>query len=108
MNDLKKVPDSRRFSILNNMDYCWVCGAPRDHIHEVYGGPERENSKSLGLCCGLCAKHHNDVHSHKKVKLTPITKPVDLDLYLKEKAQEIFEENYGREKFMKYIHRSYL
>ena len=101
----KKVQDSQRFSVIHNMDYCICCGKPREHIHEVFFGINREASKAYGMCVGMCLKHHDMVHNHKKLKPSDID---DLDLRLKKMSQEIFEREHSREEFIEVFHENYL
>lgn len=105
MIDIKNIPDSKRYSVIHDMSRCIVCGKPKDHIHEVFGGTERKASKYFGMCVGLCYECHEKVHQHKKVMPTD---KKDIDTRLKELSQEVFEYNHSREDFIKYFHRSYL
>lgn len=91
----------KRYSILNNLKYCYFCGRPAEAIHEVYFGKNRNISIQNGFCVGLCNKHHNmsdySVHFNK-----------DMNLELKRLYQEEFEKNHSREEFIKIIGKSYL
>lgn len=93
--------EKNRYSILNNLDYCYFCGKKAECIHEVYFGKNRNISIKNGFCVGLCNEHHNlskdSVHFNKKK-----------DLELKKLYQEEYEKNKNRESFIKLIGRSYL
>lgn len=86
----KKVPDSKRESILtDDLKHCIECGRTGVNIHEIFFGlKNRELSKKYKLVIPLCnLLHHNQfecrgIHFDKKLCL---------------KWQKI-----GQEKFMKY------
>lgn len=91
-------------SILQDDKACFVCGTIFGlHRHHVfYGAGNRAVSERDGCWCYLCAYHHNlsdkGVHFNK-----------DLDLRLKRRCQEIWEETYGdRESFIRRYGKSYL
>ena len=92
-----------RFSILMEMNKCYVCGTTKDlHIHEVYHGyANRDKSIKYGCCISLCAKHHNmseqGIHSNHK-----------LDLEVKKKMQKKFIEKYPNLDFLSIFKRNYL
>ena len=91
----------KRYSILNNLDKCFFCGKPTEHIHEVYYGyANRKISIKNGFCVGLCHNHHNGaegVHFHH-----------DMDLQLKRVYQKEFEKHHTRQEFLKLVGKSYL
>jgi hypothetical protein len=91
----------KRYSILNNLDFCYFCGKPREAIHEVFYGIDRQASIRNGFCVGLCNYNHNmsdnSVHFNKK-----------MDLKLKRLYQEEYEKNHTREEFIKIIGKNYL
>lgn len=91
-----------RYSILMEMDHCYVCGTNQNlHIHEVFFGTgNRKISIKYGCCVSLCAKHHNGsnegVHYNK-----------ELNLHLKQTMQKKFEETYPHLDFIKVFGKSY-
>lgn len=92
----------KRYSILNNLDKCFFCGANVECIHEVFfGTANRQISIENGFCVGLCNKHHNmskdSVHNDRI-----------MDLKLKEICQEEFEKTHAREEFIKLIGKNYI
>ena len=93
----------RNKSILtDNMERCFFCGRPKEHIHEVfYGTDNRQKSIQWGCYIPLCLAHHtgskNSVHRNHA-----------LDMQLKQITQTKFEEMYGHDKFMEVFHKSYL
>jgi hypothetical protein len=91
-------------SVIQKEKECYVCGTTYNlHDHHVFfGNANRKLSEKYGMKVWLCAYHHNmsneGVHMNK-----------DLDLCLKEIAQEYFEKNCGtREEFMQIFGRNYL
>lgn len=93
----------RNKSILqSDMSKCYVCGQPKECIHEVYfGNANRQKSIRYGCYVALCNNHHNmkgyGVHFNKA-----------LDLNLKQDCQKKFEEIYDHDKFMEVFHKSYI
>lgn len=68
--------------------------------HHVFGGPNRKISEEYGMVEDLCPNCHrgnNGIHFNKAMMLR-----------YKQKHQRIFEEQYGREAWMKLIGRNYL
>lgn len=89
-------------SILQKNKFCYVCGTIYNlHCHHVFGGSNRKNSEKLGLKVYLCAKHHNmsndGVHFNK-----------NLDIQIKQEAQQRYEKTHTHEEFMQYIGKNYL
>ena len=73
MNGLKKRTSKQvklernRYSILtNDLEHCILCGAKKDHLHEVCFGRNRANSIKYGLVIPLCSTHHTEMHRNKE------------------------------------------
>ena len=59
--------ERNRFSILtNDLDHCIICGAKKDHLHEIFFGRNRANSIKYGLVIPLCSMHHIEIHKNKE------------------------------------------
>ena len=59
--------ERNRFSILtNDLEHCILCGAKKDHLHEVFFGRNRTNSIKYGLVIPLCSTHHTKMHKNKE------------------------------------------
>ena len=90
-----------RFSILtNDLKHCYICGKPKNSIHEIYFGKNRVNSMIYGCCVPLCFNHHTGaqgVHNNSK-----------LDIMLKEVCQIKFMEVYPTIPFIDIFHKNYL
>lgn len=95
-------------SIVSNEYKCIICGNPGYdfkkglHRHHVfYGTANRAKSEEWGCWVWVCPYHHNSsmnsIHANK-----------GMDLTLKRRTQEKFEELYGHEKFMEEFGRSWL
>ena len=77
---------------------CYVCGREvQTARHEVFYGPDRENSKALGMWADVCPPCHAKIHA-------------DAEAYtwLKAAAQLQFEKEFGHERFMAVFGRNYL
>lgn len=91
----------KRYSILNNLNKCYFCGKPKQAIHEVYFGKNRQISIKNGFCVGLCNEHHNT--SNNSVHMNRA-----MDLILKKEYQKEYEKTHTRAEFIKLIGKSYL
>lgn len=90
-------------SILSDEDRCYICGS-YDWIetHHIFGGnPNRRISDENGFTVRLCHWCHNEpprgVHHNRQ-----------LDLWLKQKCQQTFEQTHTREEFISLIGKNYL
>ena len=91
----------KRYSILNNLDYCYFCGKPAECIHEVYYGKNRQISIKNGFCIGLCNYHHN--MSDQSVHFNQ-----EMNKELRRVYQEAFEKMFSHEEVMGLIGENYL
>lgn len=99
MNNHKKIKnlEQNRFSIVTkNLDFCYLCGRRKNHLHEVFFGKNRVNSMKYGCVVPLCSDCHNKVHHN-----------IDVDMKLKKIFQKKFEEIYDAD-FLKLFRRNYL
>lgn len=82
-------------------DCCIVCGKVGAELHEIFHGPNRQNSIRYKMQVRLCEEHHRTgkraVHNDKA-----------FDLQLKRQYQAIFEETHTREEFASIFGRNYL
>ena len=98
MSNKIKTLENKRFSILtNDLSYCYLCGKPKNHLHEVFFGKNRVNSMKWGCVVPLCAYCHLKVHSQ-----------VHLDLELKKLTQKAFMKAYEGVDFLSIFHKNYL
>lgn len=100
MNKIRRL-EQMRFSILTkDLTRCYLCGKPKDHIHEIYFGKNRINSMKWGCCVPLCYSCHKGqfgVHNNSQV-----------DIMLKQKCQKKFQEIYPEIDFLKIFYKSYI
>lgn len=95
------MADKRKSIIVDSLDYCYVCGRPHPHKHEVFFG-QKDHNKSIkyGMILPLCYEHHQGNDGPHLNRQT--------DLAYKKMAQAVFEEKVGtREDFMKIFSMSY-
>ena len=96
-------------SILQTNKECYICrelcgfeNTQNLHLHHIYeGNANRRQSDKYGFTAYLCGRHHN--LSNEGIHFDQ-----ELDLWLKKRCQEKFEENHSREEFMQIIGRNYL
>lgn len=93
---LAKMERNRISILTNDMEHCYVCGAKKDHIHEVCFGKNRLNAIKYGLVIPVCfnchIKIHNDINlqnSHHKIAQKKFN-----EVYPELDFVEIFKRNY--------------
>lgn len=92
--------EKNRYSILtDDLTKCYVCGKPKQELHEIYFGKNRSNSIIFGCVVPLCYEHHRGN--------TGVHHNIDLDLRLKQECQKKFQELYSVE-FINIFYKNYL
>ena len=90
--------ERNRFSILtNDMDHCYVCGAYKQDIHEIYEGSKRIASMKNGCCLPVCRKCHQRFHNDR-----------DFAIVYKKLFQKEFEKEHTRDEFISIFYKNYL
>jgi radical SAM superfamily enzyme len=80
--------ERKRFSILTkDLTRCYICGMPKQHLHEIYFGKNRNNSMIYGCVVPLCYEHHEGN--------TGVHHNIELDTKLKKECQKQFEKTYS-------------
>lgn len=89
-------------SLFSTDEYeCYVCGASgRCERHEVFGGPNRTNSKKYGLWINVCPG------CHRNGKMAIHVVPEEYE-YLKVEAQELFEQEFPDKDFLTIFGKNY-
>lgn len=94
---LAKIEKNRYSIFTSDLDQCIICGAKKEHIHEIYFGSFRQRSIKLGMCIPLCSLCHQEMHRNS-----------EWQEYWHIKGQEYFEEYIGfRNEFMKIFGKLY-
>lgn len=89
--------ERNRFSIItDNLNYCIVCGKPKQDLNEIFGGRNRQNSMKYGLVIPMCRNCH-----------IKYTNDNDMQLEWKKLGQEVFNDTYN-EDFVDIFKRNYL
>lgn len=89
--------ERNRFSIItDNLDYCIICGKPKQDLNEIFPGRNRQNSMKYGLVIPMCRTCHINYTNNR-----------ELQLYWMKLAQELFNETY-EEEFINIFRRNYL
>lgn len=100
MNKISRL-EKMRFSILTkDLTKCYLCGRPKDHLHEIYFGKNRINSMKWGCVAPLCHECHvgeKGVHNN-----------FELDQKLKQKCQLKFQKEYPEIDFLSIFHKNYI
>lgn len=89
-------------SIISDERKCFVCGNPNVECHHIFkGSAKRKISERYGLKVWLCVEHHRGTTGvHGKLGH-------QLDLRLKQIAQEKYEKRHTREEFIKLMGKNY-
>ena len=100
MSNIKTL-ERKRFSILtDDLKTCYICGKPKQQLHEVFYGKNRKNSMIYGCVVPLCYECHegnNGVHHNPT-----------LNLYLRKQFQKQFEKIYPDLDFTSIFYENYL
>ena len=94
--EIKKLEQNRFSIVTKNLDFCYLCGRKKEHLHEVFFGKNRVNSMKYGCVIPLCSVCHYKVHHN-----------INVDMKLKKTFQKKFEEIYDVD-FLKTFRKNYL
>ena len=88
-----------RFSVFtDDLTTCYLCGKPKNDLHELLDGRNRINSIKYGYVIPVCRLCHSQIQNNADFK----------NIWAK-KAQEHFEDNIGsRDEFLRIFRRNYL
>jgi hypothetical protein len=91
--------ERKRFSVFtDDLQHCYLCGKPKEELHEIYAGRNRRNSMKYGFVLPLC----HECHSLNQEN------PFFNDFWHKN-GQEYYECNLGsREAFIEIFKKNYL
>lgn len=95
--NIRTLERNRKSILTDDLTRCYLCGKPKNHLHEVFFGKNRINSMKWGCVVPLCASCHRKVHSSW-----------ELDHELKKVCQKRFIEVYEGVDFSSIFHRNYL
>lgn len=86
-----------RFSLFtSNLEVCIVCGKPKEHLHEVFFGSNRQVSIRYGLVIPVCSNCHRMIHNDSNLQ----------DMW-HIRGQEIFEKTYPSLDFVSIFGQNY-
>lgn len=90
--------ENNRFSIITeNLDKCFICGAKKEELHEVFEGKNRQMSMKYGLVIPICRKCHKSIPNNKTLREK-----------IHKVGQKAFKNRYKNENFMKIFGKNYL
>lgn len=55
------MADKRKSILVDSLDYCYECGKPHPHKHEVFFGKNRDDSIKYNMILPLCYEHHEGI-----------------------------------------------
>ena len=67
---LAKIERNRKSVFTDDLEHCYLCGRPKEHIHEIIYGKNRLNSIKYNFVIPLCANHHtgkDGIHFNKEL-----------------------------------------
>lgn len=96
---ITKLEKNRYSIVTDDLETCYLCGMPKDHLHEVFFGNNRINSMRYGCVIPLCAACHDKIHQD-----------IQIDLEMKKRLERAFIEVYecDIEYFIKIFHINYI
>lgn len=95
--NIRTLEKNRKSILTDDLTRCYLCGKPKNHLHEVFFGKNRVNSMKYACVVPLCASCHSKVHSN-----------IQIDLELKKVCQKAFIEVYEDVDFLSIFHKNYL
>ena len=96
-NKLAKLEKSRFSIITIDLSKCYICGAKKEDLHEVFAGRNRQASMKYGLVIPVCRNCH---------KMIPKNKTLNENLH--KVGQKAFEKHYKTENFIQIFGKNYL
>lgn len=102
-NKLAKLEKNRFSIITNDLEHCYLCtkqgikNIPKDDLHELIEGKNRQVSMKYGLVIPICRKCHEKVTNDKS-----------LQEKLHKVGQKVFEKHYKTENFIQVFGKNYL
>ena len=100
MNKIRELEKNRYSILTDDMDHCFLCGLPKNSIHEIYFGKNRANSMIYGCCVPLCFNHHTGNMGVHNIS--------EIDITLKKMCQLKFMQVYPSIDFIKVFHKNYI
>ena len=93
--------ERKRFSILTaDLQHCYICTRPKQHLHEVFYGKNRKNSMIYGCFVPLCYECHEGNRG--------VHKNSTLNEQLRKQCQRQFNKEYPDLDFISIFHENYL
>lgn len=97
-NKLSKLERNRYSVFTDDLTTCYICGKPKEHLHEIFFGSNRLNSIKYGFVLPVCHECHRKCHSDSHIQEE-----------LHKRGQLYWEEVIGdREEFIGVFRRNYL
>ena len=67
-NKLKQKEQNRKSILTNNLSKCYICGKPKQDIHEVYSGSNRQTSIKWNCTIPICRICHTEWDRNKEMR----------------------------------------
>ena len=96
-NKLARLEKNRSSVFTDNLGFCFICGLPKQDLHELLGGRNRLNSIKWGYVIPLCRSHHQMLHNNTRL----------IEEY-KQKCQRHFEKTHTRQEWLDIFKKNYL
>ena len=89
---LRQLEKNRKSLLTNDLDTCFICGAEKQSIHEIYEGSSRINSMKYGCCIPLCNRCHFMIQNNIKLYM-PLKELMCIEfMYYYDKSFEEFQK----------------
>lgn len=93
-----KLERNRKSVFTDNLSKCIMCDKPKDNLHEIFMGKNRQNSMKYGFVIPLCYYHHLFCHKDSHIQE-----------FWHKQGQIYYEKELGsREEFIRIFGRNYL
>ena len=93
-NKQQKLEKSRYSILTNDLKHCYICGKPKDSIHEIYKGSNRTISMKNGFCVPLCDNCHK--RTETDIKFYRYLQKICREKYLESNTVQDFVKKVGR------------
>ena len=95
-NKLKQKEQNRKSILTNDLSKCYICGKPKQDIHEVFGGSNRQTSIKWNCTIPICRICHTEWDKNKEMRQK-----------YHDECRDKFVELYSYDLFMQEFKKSY-
>lgn len=95
---IARLERNRKSVFTTDLAKCIICGKPKQNLHEIFMGRNRQNSMKYAFVIPVCIGHHRICHNN-----------IQIQEFWRKKGQLYFEKSIGsREEFISIFGMNYL